>query len=161
MLITLTPAGPEDAPALLEIQRRAFAALLEKYRDYDTNPAAEPLEKVRRRLHSPERDYWFILAEDRPVGLACVRQAGNGRCISPIGLLPEWQGRGLGRQAMRSLEAHYPNASHWELATILQEPGLCHFYESQGYHRTGEETHLRTGMTIVGFVKKMVEEGQA
>ncbi|MDE6837634.1 MAG: GNAT family N-acetyltransferase [Acutalibacter sp.] len=152
-MIMLVPAKLEDAPALLDIQRRAFGALLEKYQDFDTNPAAEPLEKIQWRLNSPERDYWLIQAEGQPVGLACVRQSEKGRCVSPIGLLPEWQGKGVGRQVMALLEKSYPDDCYWELSTIFQEPGLCRFYESLGYKRTGSETQVLPHMTVVGYEK--------
>lgn len=139
---------------MLDLQRQAFAALLEKYRDYGTNPAAESLEAVQWRLDSPDRDYWFILADSQAVGLACVRRIEDGLRISPIGLLPEYRGKGLGHQAMILLERQYPENARWELGTILEEPGLCRFYESLGYRRTGAKTVIQPGMTEIGYEKK-------
>lgn len=51
------------------------------------------------------------------------------------------------------MEALYPEAAHWELDTIKQEPKLCHLYEKLGYRQTGKEEELQPGMTIVFYEK--------
>lgn len=158
-MVRLERAGPGDAVALLKIQRQAFAALLEKYQDYDTNPAAESLEWMQWRLDNPERDCWFILANGKRVGLVCTKPVENGRSISPIGLVPEFQGQGIGREAVILLEAEYPNIRRWELGTILQEATLCRFYESLGYRSLGIWRQLKPGMDLVGYEKRMTEKG--
>ena len=108
-MVRLERAGPGDAAALLKIQRQAFAALLEKYQDYDTNPAAESLEWMQWRLDNPERDCWFILANGKRVGLVCTKPVENGRSISPIGLVPEFQGQGIGSDSSGSgIPQHTP-----------------------------------------------------
>lgn len=152
-MIALKPAGPHDASTILDIQRQAFSALLEKYHDYDTNPAAEPLDHIQWKLDSPERDYWFILHEDQPLGLICVKRLSDALCISPIGLIPKYQGKGIGRQAVELLERQYPDCSCWRLGTILQESGLCRFYGGLGYRRTEEQTQIQPGMDLVGYEK--------
>lgn len=153
-MITLKSACQEDAATLLELQKQAFAALLEKYHDYCTNPAAETLEVLRRKLDDPQRDYWFICDGQQPVGFACVRHMEDGVLhISPICLLPECQGKGWGHQAMALLEGQYPDCRRWELSTILEEPGLCRFYESLGYVRNGWENGIQPGMRVAGFEK--------
>lgn len=150
-MVTLKPAGTEDAGALLALQKQAFQALLEKYQDYGTNPAMEPLSVLERKLR--EREYYFILLDGRAVGYAGVKHAGDSLYITPIGLLPEYQGRGIGHKAMALLEGRYPENRRWGLGTILQEPGLCGFYESVGYRRTGEMTNIQPGMDEVGYEK--------
>lgn len=152
-MIELHAAGPQDLPALLELQRCAFAALLEKYRDYETNPAAESPEMLEWKLTNGDRDYYFIREDGEDVGLICVKRREGHLEVSPIGLLPELQGQGKGREAMRLAEGLYPDARHWELGTILEETGLCRFYESLGYVKSGRLTPVKDGMTIVGYKK--------
>lgn len=146
----------EDAGALLALQKQAFRALLEKYKDYGTNPAMEPLPTMRRKLS--EREYYFILADGREVGLIGVRRSEDSLHITPIGLLPEYQGRGIGHEALALVEKLYPEDRRWALGTILQEPGLCRFYESAGYRRTGEVTNIQDGMDEVGYEKILERE---
>lgn len=157
-MVTLRPAAVEDAGALLALQKQAFRALLEKYQDYGTNPAMEPLPSLRRKLL--ERDYYFILLNGREVGLIGVRQGEDSLHISPIGLLPECQGRGIGHAAMALLESLYPENRRWTLGTILQEPGLCRFYEGLGYRRTGGMSPIQPGMDEIGYEKiRRTEKG--
>lgn len=146
----------EDAGALLALQKQAFRALLEKYKDYGTNPAMEPLPTMRRKLS--EREYYFILADGREAGLIGVRRGEDSLHITPIGLLPEYQGRGIGHEALALVEKLYPEDRRWALGTILQEPGLCRFYESAGYRRTGEVTNIQDGMDEVGYEKILERE---
>ena len=157
-MVTLRPAGLEDAGALLALQKQAFRALLEKYKDYGTNPAMEPLSTMRRKLS--ERDYYFILSDGREAGFIGVRRDGDSLHITPIGLLPEYQGRGIGHEALALVEKLYPEDRRWTLGTILQEPGLCRFYESAGYRRTGEVTNIQDGMDEVGYEKIIRREGE-
>lgn len=152
-LVSLVRAWSEDAAVILDIQRQAFAALLEKYRDYDTNPAVESLELVQWRLDSPERDFWFILNEGQRVGMICIKEITNGRSISRICLLPEFQGKGMGHTAVAMLESKYPKTRRWELDTILQEHPLCRFYESLGYRSLGIQGQIKPGMDLVGYEK--------
>ncbi len=142
-----------DAEALQELQKRSFGALLAKYLDYETNPAMESLEALRRKLAEPGREYYLIKEGESIAGFACIKQAENSLWVTPIGLLPEHQGRGLGKEAMRALEALYANASIWELMTIAEEPNLCRFYEKLGYSRTGKTSVVKPGMNLVHYSK--------
>ena len=54
----LKKASLEDAEQLHEMQRRSFSQLLQKYQDYETNPAAESLEKTIERLQRAGSDYY-------------------------------------------------------------------------------------------------------
>ena len=45
-VVRLIRAGESDAPTIHRMQVEAFAELLSKYRDYETNPCAEPEENA-------------------------------------------------------------------------------------------------------------------
>lgn len=51
--VTLRRAVSADCKQLWALQKTAFAPLLERYRDYDLNPACEPCERVAERLAQP------------------------------------------------------------------------------------------------------------
>ena len=153
-MIELARAGLEDLIELHSIQRRSFAALLDKYRDYDTSPGAESKELLKEKLDSAERDYYFIREAGRNIGLVCVKRRDEHLEVCPICLLPEYQGGGRGRAAMALAEVLYPDNKDWELDTIMEEPRLCRFYESLGYRKSGRLTFVQDGMTIVGYKKE-------
>lgn len=152
-MITLQKAGLEDAKAIHAMQVRAFQSLLDKYQDYGTNPAAEPIEKVLARMRMENSYYYFILLGNVAVGAIRIVDNGMGCRVSPIFILPEYQGHGYAQQAMMQAESLYAQALHWELSTIQEEPMLCHLYEKLGYRRTGTATLIQPGMTIVGYEK--------
>lgn len=153
-MIELKKAEPQDCGQIHAMQVEAFAELLEKYRDAETNPGAESAEKVAMRMAQDTTDYYLILTEGTPIGAARVqRLPGNDCRISPIFILPAFQGRRYAQEAMRALERLYPQAKKWRLETIREEEKLCHLYEKLGYRRTGREEVLQPGMTIVCYEK--------
>lgn len=152
-MITLQKASIADAKAIHAMQVRAFQSLLDRYLDYGTNPAAESPGKTVARLQDRFSRFYFILAGNTIVGAMRIQNKGNRCRVSPLFILPEYQGHGYAQQAMLQAESLYTQASYWELGTIQEEPKLCHLYEKLGYRRTGIATHIQPGMTIVCYEK--------
>ena len=152
---TLQNAGEEDAELLHAMQVEAFRELLDRYQDYDTNPAGETVEKVLFRLKQEFTYFYFICLNGRKAGAVRVvdrKEAGGNKRISPIFVLPEFQGKGIAQEAIRLCEALHGNG-HWELSTILQEKRNCYLYEKMGYHKTGETKTVNERMTLVFYEK--------
>ena len=121
MQITLRKAEPADAEKLWKLQIEGFAELLEKYRDYETNPAAEPLEKTIMRLEQPERHFYFVMEGDTPLGAISVREMQDGwKKLGPLWVQPAWRGKGIAQQAICQVEEIH-GSDKWVLDTILQE----------------------------------------
>lgn len=152
--VTLRPAAREDLRTLWEMQIEAFSGLLEKYRDYETNPGAEPFEKVLARFEQPWTVYYFIMAGDRPVGVIRIidKKDGSRKRISPLWIMPEHRGKGYAQAAISAAEQIH-GSRHWNLDTILQEPGNLHLYEKMGYRRTGQIERINDRMDIVFYEK--------
>lgn len=155
MAIHLKRATLSDAEALLGMQVEAFLPLLEKYRDHETSPATEDVETMRRRVSEPWSRFYFILDGMTAVGGIRVVFPGNPtprKRISPLFILPGYQGRGVARRAIAEVERLH-GVDNWSLGTILQEPRNCRLYEKSGYRRTGEETVINDRMTIIVYEK--------
>ncbi len=152
--ITLRKAAREDIGKVWKMQTEAFRRILEKYRDYDTNPAAESVERVTARFDMPGSIYYFIEAEGEDVGVIRVidNKDGTRKRISPLWIMPEYRGRGYAQLAMKEAERIH-GADNWSLDTILQEEGNIHLYEKMGYRRTGETHKINDNMDIVFFEK--------
>lgn len=136
------------------MQLESFQSLLDKYQDYDTNPASEPIDKIIYRLKQEETYYYFICMDDAKVGAIPVidfKSAGNKR-ISPIFILPQYQNKGIAQIAMQLCEQLH-GSENWELDTILQEEGNCYLYEKMGYHRTGKTEAINDKLTLVYYEK--------
>ena len=155
MAVELKRASVHDAREIHRIQVNAFSALLEKYRDHETNPAAEPVEKVIKRLEQPFTYFYFILNEGVTVGAIRVTDPKDGvtrKRISPIFILPQYRNRGLAQEAISEAERIH-GSDYWSLDTILQEDSLCRLYEKMGYHRTGRTEKINDRLTLVFYEK--------
>ena len=154
-MISLRKATYEECDLLHSIQVKSFIGLLQKYNDFDSNPAAESLDRIQQRYQQPYTDYYLIMADDETVGMLRVCDFGVNCRLSPICILPEFRGRGYAQMAILAMEKLYPQALVWQLDTILQEDHLCRLYEKLGYLKTGKEDHIQEGMDLVFYEKKM------
>jgi GNAT superfamily N-acetyltransferase len=155
MELRLEKATNSDAQAILEIQFKAFMPLLEKYKDYHTNPANETVERVITRINNPDGGFYKILYDNALVGAICVFWREKTQFwISPMFILPEYQGKGIAQKAIHLIEELFPQATSWELRTILQEERNCYLYEKIGYKRLEDWKHsLNEKATLVHYIK--------
>ena len=153
-MIHLSRASVSDAEQLWKMQIESFSALLEKYQDFETSPANEPLEKVEMRLQQAFTFFYFIQHDHEMVGAIRVVDGKDGtrKRISPIFVLPAYRNLGIAAQAICEAERLH-GAENWALDTILQEFGLCRFYENLGYRDTGKRTVINDKMTLIFYEK--------
>ncbi len=156
MEVTLFRANIDDAKEIHAMQVEVFKELLEKYQDFGTSPGNENIEKVEARLKQNFSFYYFICIGQQKVGAVRIvdkKEAGKNKRISPIFILPEFQGKGIAQKAIRLCEELHGNGN-WELDTILQEPKNCHLYEKMGYRQTGKTEVVNERLTLVFYEKK-------
>lgn len=157
--IRLEKAIVKDAPSIYDLQVKSFMPLLERYKDYETNPANEDIEKVQERIIRPDGGFYKILMEDRLVGAICVYWKEDVQFrISPMFILPSYQGKGIAQKTILLVEEMFPLAHTWELATLLEEKRNCYLYEKMGYTQTGIRKKLNEDATLI-FYKKVVSHG--
>ena len=139
---------------ILRMQHVAFAELLERYQDFDTNPGNEPLEKVQRRLSDPAAYFYFIRVDGVNAGAIRIidHHDEQRKRISPLFVMPAFRGMGVAQAAIRAAERIHGSA-HWNLGTILQEKGNCHLYEKMGYRQTGKTQIINDRLTLVFYEK--------
>ncbi len=78
MTIELIKANESHAEEIWNMQKVAFKELFNKYKDFETNPANEPLEKTVMRLRQPFTYFYFIIANGKKVGAIRVIDKMNG-----------------------------------------------------------------------------------
>lgn len=154
MEVRLEKATTNDAQAIFDIQVKAFRPLLDRYKDYETNPANETIERVIMRINRSDGGFYKIYTDDEFVGASCVFWKEEEFWISPLFILPSYQGKGIAQKAIILTEERFPQARTWELATILEEERTCYLYEKMGYNKTGISKKLNDNTTLV-FYKKV------
>ncbi len=155
MEVNLVRANPGDAEEIHAMQVEAFQELLVKYQDFDTNPGNERMEKVEARLKQDMTFYYFICVGQQKVGAVRVvdrKESGKNKRISPLFILPEFQGKGIAQKAIRLCEELH-GSGNWELDTILQEQKNCYLYEKMGYRQTGKMEAINERLTLVFYEK--------
>lgn len=74
MEISLKKAIENDAAVLFQMQKDSFNPLLNKYKDYNTNPANESIEKTILRINNPNSNYYKMILDSNLVGAICISQ---------------------------------------------------------------------------------------
>ncbi len=154
-MIRLRKATEDDLRKIHYIQVKSFAQLLLKYEDFESSPAAEGLDDIRQRFRQNFTDYYLIELDDEEIGMLRVCDFGEHCRLSPLCILPEYQGRGYAQQAIVLMERLYPKTQLWQLDTIAQEEKLRHLYEKMGYRRIEKTEQIKEGMELVFYEKPM------
>lgn len=155
MEVKLLRADVDDANELHAMQTKSFRELLEKYQDFATSPANESVEKVEARLKQEFTYFYFICVGTQKAGAIRVvdkKETEKNKRISPIFILPKFQGQGIAQEAIRLCEEMH-GKENWELDTILQEPKNCYLYEKMGYRQTGRTEVINERLTLVFYEK--------
>ena len=155
MEVKLVRANVADAKELHAMQVKSFMELLEKYQDFDTSPANESVEKVEARLKQDFTYFYFIyigLQKAGAIRIVDKKESGKKKRISPLFILPEFQGQGIAQRAIQLCEEIHGN-EEWELETILQEQKNCHLYEKMGYQQNGKTEIINEKLTLVCYQK--------
>ena len=159
--VRLILATEEDAPLLHQIKYVSFLSIYEKYKDEETSPVKESIEKVIKCIQLEKSDYYIIQFHDESVGGVRVVERQSGLFhIGPIFILPEFQNQGIGFRVMNLIFNAYPQAITWILNTILEEEGNCYFYEKCGFVKTGKSKANTKSMTLVDYEKCLVTIGR-
>ena len=154
MEICLSKASIQNCEQIHQMQTLGFKALLDKYQDFDASPGNESLERIKKRFDYPQIDHYFIQLQGENIGYIRINKTDEKTCrLSQMFILPDFQEKGYGQQAIRQAEKLNPQATSWFLDTIKQESKLRHFYEKMGYRLTGEEKNIKDGMDLVFYAK--------
>jgi ribosomal protein S18 acetylase RimI-like enzyme len=130
--LRIAVATPDDADALIALQRLAFQPEAERYGD----PGIPPMVETPAQLRACLAGQTILKAEraGRLVGSVRGRLGDAGTChIGRLATHPDLQGRGIGAALMRAIEARIPQARRFELFTGHLSVRTIRLYERLGY----------------------------
>ena len=113
MTIEYRQAALEDAELLVSIYNASF------YSDYLKYGACPGYGKTKEMMEQSISDYpkWIILCDHEPIGCVSWKKLEQKEYeISCLCVVPDFQGKGIGTQAMQFAKAHCEN---WEKITLV------------------------------------------
>ena len=155
MKIKLIRVTLKDTKEIWKMQVKSFKELLDKYQDFEINPANEPISNIEIRLKQNFTFFYFICVDNKKVGAIRIidyKEKYKKKRISPIFILPEYRNKGIAQETIKICEEIH-GKNNWELSTILQEKGNCYLYEKLGYSSTGKTQVINDRLTLI-FYKK-------
>lgn len=156
MHITFELAKPEDAKELYEIQKLAYKEQLERYRDYETNPAVEGIEWVLFKIK--HHIYYKIICDEKIIGAVDIYQHKRSSLhyeLNGLVVHPDYQNHGIGKKAIEFAENEFKDAKVWTTWTPHKMEKNHHFYEKIGYKKTGIEEKISDTLILVQYGKKI------
>lgn len=144
-MLTLRRATPDDIPALTHTQTRAFDDSERRFNHHPEgggppgyNSTQEQLKMLRRATR-----YYALIDEGAIIGGAILFTRDNIHIyLGRIWIDPDHQGRSLGVEAMRLLEAEFPQSRRWSLETPEWATLNHRFYEKCGYTNRGPQPDI-------------------
>jgi ribosomal protein S18 acetylase RimI-like enzyme len=145
----IRPALPDDALAVAACVRAAYAGYVERI---GREPA--PMGADHAGLIAAG-EVWVACESGRVVGVVVLRPQPPALLVENVAVLPERQGRGLGRELMRFAEGHARRAGLTEVTLYTNEMMTenLRFYPALGYVETGRG--VQDGFARVFFRKRL------
>ena len=129
-------AALEDAELLIGIYNASF------YSDYLRYGACPGYGKTKEKMEESIRNYpkYIILCDHEPVGCVSCKLLEPG--VYEVGCLcvvPEFQGRGLGTQAIQFIKTLYEDWEKFTLVTPMDKRDNVAFYTKCGFRLVSAE----------------------
>ena len=157
MDLQLIPASETDAQSMLNMQKICFKKHFETYQDHSGSPYTEVLEKMVFRINYEKGSYYKIVSSNTLIGGIWVfeKEAKIYR-VGIIYIIPEYQSKGVGQNALAMAENLHPDAAGWELDCPEDLIVNRRCYEKSGYKLTGEKEIINDKLTLVCYKKEVV-----
>ncbi|MCD8351161.1 MAG: GNAT family N-acetyltransferase [Planctomycetaceae bacterium] len=147
--LTFRLATPEDYPALLDIQRRAY--LLKEAPLYGDD--LPPLKETPATLAAEVADGKQILlaeCDGRVAGSLRFKPLDDGAIYwCRLSVDPDLQGNGIGQRLVAEVESRHPNALGFVLDCGKHSDENRHIYTKAGYRETGEGFQVPGGPYVL------------
>ena len=125
MTIDYRKAAQEDAQVLADIYNAAY------YSDYVRYGACPGYGNTKESMEKSIIDFpkYVILCDNEPVGcISCKQVEGGLYEIGNLCIIPEYQGKGIGTQAVRFIKTQYEDWEKLTLVTPLTKTENVKFY---------------------------------
>jgi len=151
--ITIKPAVADDADNLTAIQKQAFERLYKIYQD-EASPYLRGSNEIKYHIENGTQDIYKIFADNIICGGIAIRNKGDGEYyLNRIYILPQLQGKSVGRKAIELCENNYPDAKRWTVDFPADQIANKKCYEYSGYYDTGQRETISDKLILAYYEK--------
>jgi ribosomal protein S18 acetylase RimI-like enzyme len=141
--VRIRPVTPSDLAAVREVLvatwHATYDAVLGKEQVETITTEWHSIEALERQRGAPGSSFLVAEIDGRVVATASARSGPDGRItLSRLYVLPEVQGRGIGRRLLAGSLAIFPEAKAVRLEVEPRNVGAITFYERAGFRVVGE-----------------------
>lgn len=142
-MITIRPASLDDARAMLQLQRRAFAEEGRRTGRLEDGSEIPPLAESVDSIVGHIQDQMALVATDGDRIVGAVRGVVTARICVVRALVVDvaYQGRGVGSSLLKALESRLEDVDRIDLTTNTLMENNVAFYERHGYRVTEVTRH--------------------
>ncbi|MDH4473561.1 MAG: GNAT family N-acetyltransferase [Fluviicola sp.] len=151
MSLSFEKIKPNELHVVLNYLRSAATTLQQKGVEQWAvwlNPQQINIDWVEKGIQ--EGEYYLILMEESPIGIVRLsetdeiywgKQTSDARYIHSLVIEERFSGLGLGKQVIELViqQAIAASIPFIRLDCIATNPGLCNYYESQGFKQVGQK----------------------
>jgi ribosomal protein S18 acetylase RimI-like enzyme len=150
MVVEIVDASPDDAEAILALQKVAYEREARRYDDWTIPPMVETLDSVRRQIAG--HVVLKAVADGRLAG--SVRGVvTDGVCeVCRLSVDPALQRRGIGSALIEAVEQRFMDVEAFELFTGDRSVENLRLYERHGYRHA--RTQVLTPDVSLIFLRK-------
>lgn len=135
--------------AFIMIKRCFFKTFL-TYFDR-VNPVLETYSHFKTNFLKKNVTCYWIVHIERRVGIIITKISDTYLQITDLAVLKKYQNSGVGKAALKEILNKFGDFSDIRLFTIKQDERNCHFYESTGFVKVGEEIRINSRMTLIEY----------
>jgi GNAT superfamily N-acetyltransferase len=137
MDISITQASPEDAAAILALQKIAYQSEAELNDDWTIPPLLQTLSNIE--LEFETKMFLKAVCADKIIGSARASLDSGACLIGRLIVHPAYQGKGIGTLLMRRIETLFSDAERFELFTGSKSIHNIRLYKRLGYQGFREQ----------------------
>ena len=159
-MIIIQRVNPNDAEAILDLQRRAYASEAEIYNDQNIAPLTQTLDEIKKDI---KKQHFLKAIEEsdnnnigKIVGSVRAYTKDKTAFIGRLMVEPKLQNRGVGTLLMKAIEQQFkpPEVTRYELFTGHKSIRNLYLYKKLGY-KEYKRTPVNETLTMV-FMKKTI-----
>lgn len=139
-----------DSDALINVRNQSFYA---DYIKYGSSPGYNYSKESMTNCILNRISYKIICNNQIIGNISVTDNHNNTYHLGCLCVIPDYESKGIGQEALRFIENEFPNATNWNLVTPADKERNHNFYKKAGY--TIVKEYINASVKLVLFEKKI------